>query len=141
MQSATGGKLPYLRGCILTSICAILTSILGLTTIIKWITPVLQLIYPPCIALTLCLCFLTPYIGGLRGACWATAIYGLADALNLWLPMLGLANGVPGFTLIPGNADGLGFVWFMVAGWLIGHFVLWKGERFEVDPTRQASIT
>ncbi|MDR2161039.1 MAG: branched-chain amino acid transport system II carrier protein, partial [Desulfovibrio sp.] len=133
-------RLSYITGCFLTAVCAILTSITGLEYIIKWVTPVLQLIYPPAIALTLCLCFLTPYLGGLRGACYATTLYGLLDALQLWLPMLGIADGIPGLARIPGQADGLGFVWFMVVGWLLGHFVLWKEERYVLDPTKQATV-
>jgi LIVCS family branched-chain amino acid:cation transporter len=140
LASATKGRLSYISACILTSVCAFLTSITGLATIVQWVTPVLQLIYPPAIALTLCLCFLTPYQGGMRGACYATAIYGLLDALHLWLPMLGFAGGIPGLAAIPGQANGLGFVWFMVLGWLLGHFVLWKEERFFYDPTKQASV-
>jgi LIVCS family branched-chain amino acid:cation transporter len=140
IASATKGKMGYIAGCLLTSVCAILTSITGLDTIVKWVTPVLQLIYPPAIALTLCLCFLTPYLGGMRGACYATAFYGLLDALHLWLPMLGIPDGIPGLALIPGQANGLGFVWFMVAGWLLGHFVFWKGDRFHFDPTKQAAV-
>ena len=139
IASASDGKVSYIKGCLITSACAICTSILGLATIVKWVSPVLQLIYPPCIALTLCLCFLTPYLGGMRGACYATAIYGLIDAMNMWLPMMGFANGVPGFTYIPGYADGLGFAWFMVAGWIGGHMI-WNSERFVLDPSKQASV-
>ena len=28
-----------------------------------------------------------------------------------------------------------------VAGWLAGHYVFWKGERFEYDPNKQAAIS
>ena len=141
MASAAEGRLKFATACLICCVLSMFTGIVGLDTIVKLFSPVMSFMYPPCIALTLCLCFATPYIGGLRGACWGTAIYGALDAARLWMNMAsGTSDSMGFFLMIPGVHDGLGFAWFMVVGWLIGHFVIWKNERFILDPNKQADL-
>jgi LIVCS family branched-chain amino acid:cation transporter len=128
--NASHGAFPYKKACLASLGLSAVVSIAGLSTIVVWATPMLNFVYPPAIALTLCTAFLPRYTGGRRGACYATLLWGALDALDGYLKLLGFENGFSPLHLVPGQADGLGFVWLMVLGWVAGHF-LWKKESAE----------
>jgi LIVCS family branched-chain amino acid:cation transporter len=132
-ENASHGAFPYKRACMAALFLSAFVSIAGLGTIVVWATPILNLVYPPAIALTLCTAFLTQYTGGRRGACYATFLWGVFDALDGYLKLMGFENGFSPIHLVPGQADGLGFAWFMVLGWVIGHLI-WKKEPVTVGP-------
>ncbi|MDR2076588.1 MAG: branched-chain amino acid transport system II carrier protein [Desulfovibrio sp.] len=132
-ENATQGAFPYKKACLATLALSALVSVAGLGTIVVWATPMLNFVYPPAIALTLCTAFLTRYTGGRRGACYATLLWGGFDALDGYLKLVGVENGFSPIHLVPGQADGLGFVWLMVIGWIIGHLI-WKQEAVKSGP-------
>ena len=132
-ENVTHGKWKYQRACIATLALSCIVSIVGLKSIVVWATPILNLVYPPAIALTLCTCFLTEFTGGRRGACWATLGWGVFDALDGYLKLMGQPEGLTIIHSVPGQGDGLGFAWFMLIGWIIGHMI-WKKEPVPIVP-------
>jgi LIVCS family branched-chain amino acid:cation transporter len=129
-ENASHGAFAYKKACLASLVLSAFVSIAGLGTIVVWATPMLNFVYPPAIALTLCTAFLTKYTGGRRGACYATLLWGAFDALDGYLKLFGFQDGFTPIHLVPGQADGLGFVWLMIIGWIIGH-AIWKREPVE----------
>ncbi|MDR2161125.1 MAG: branched-chain amino acid transport system II carrier protein [Desulfovibrio sp.] len=138
-ENASNGSLPYKKACIASLILSAFVSVAGLGTIVVWATPMLNLVYPPAIALTLCTAFLAPYISGRRGACYATLLWGAFDALDGYLKLMGREDGLPFIHMVPGQADGLGFVWFMVIGWVLGQ-LFWKQESVRAGGTSPEAV-
>ncbi|MFR8275345.1 MAG: branched-chain amino acid transport system II carrier protein [Desulfovibrio fairfieldensis] len=120
IEEASGGKISYKTASLLCFLTAFIVSCAGFEAIFTWATPILQFIYPPCIALALCHAFLSRFTGGLRAACYAAALWGLADAAAEYLKLFGVQDPGLLLALVPGYEYGLAFIWLTVAGWLCG---------------------
>ena len=139
-ENATRGKWRYKRASIATLILSCFISIIGLGTIVVWATPGLYLVYPPAIALVLCLCFLTEFTGGTRGACWGAFVWGIFEAGEGYVKLFGKTTGNPDISNpfawihdVPLMEYGLGFLWLTIAGFIIGH-IIWKKAPVAVVP-------
>lgn len=135
---ASGGKWKYTTVCIVTLIVSTLISVCGLTQIIRWTAPILNMIYPPCIALVLFTVFAPRLLGAMRGACYASLAWGVVEALNGYLGLIGFENAFAGlYNIVPGANLGFGFVIWFVLGAIIGHFYF-KNSDANVPPAYTA---
>lgn len=123
---ASDNKIPFSRACPCALFVAFCISCLGLDIIVDWLSPILSFLYPPFISLTLCLVFLEKYKAGTHGACYATLLWGVLDCIKLYLEKFGI-DAIDLFTALPGHGYGLGFLWFMSGGWLLGE--IWARLR------------
>lgn len=135
---ASGGKWKYTTICIVTLAVSTLISVCGLSQIIRWTAPILNMIYPPCIALVLFTIFMPKFIGAMRGACWASLGWGVVEALNGYLGLVGFEGAFTGlYNIVPGANLGFGFVIFFVLGAIIGHFFF--NDSQNIDPPMEAA--
>lgn len=135
---ASGGKWKYTTICIVTLIVSTIISVTGLEQIIRWTAPILNMIYPPCIALVLFTIFAPKFIGAMRGACYASLGWGIVEAANGYLGLIGFENAFVGlYNIVPGANLGFGFVIWFVLGAIIGHFLLKDNEN--IDPPIDAA--
>jgi LIVCS family branched-chain amino acid:cation transporter len=126
---ASGEKWKYTTICIITLVVSTLISVGGLNAIITWTAPILNMIYPPCIALVLFTIFLPKLRGAMRGACWFSFGWGVVEALNGYLGIIGYENALAGlYSIVPGATLGFGFVVWFILGAVIGHFFLSKAD-------------
>lgn len=123
---AAKGRWSYQKIAIVVLAVSTIISVCGLDQIVKWTAPILNMIYPPCIALVLFIVFFPPrFKGAMRGACYASLGWGVVEALNGYLGLMGIENAFKGlYNIVPGANDGFGFVLFFIIGALIGHFAL-----------------
>ncbi len=120
---ASGGKWKYTTICIATLVVSTLISVCGLEQIIKWTAPILNMIYPPCIALVLFTIFAPNFLGAMKGACWASLGWGVVEALNGYLGIIGFEGAFTGlYNIVPGANLGFGFVIWFILGAIVGHF-------------------
>lgn len=125
VHTASNKKISYKTACLATLALSTLISISGLETIITWTAPILNLIYPPCIALVIFTVFFTRHVSMMRGACYFTLAWGIVEALNGYLGIIGFKDAMgPLFDIIPGSRAGFGFLPFMIAGSIFGAFAL-----------------
>lgn len=130
---ASQGKWKYTTICLITLAVSTLISVMGLDQIIRWTAPILNMIYPPCIALVLFTVFAPKLLGAMKGACWASLGWGVVEALNGYLGLIGFENAFAGlYNIVPGASLGFGFLIWFVMGALIGHF-LFKDDK-NIDP-------
>ena len=132
IQAASKNSVRYKAGCIFTLILSGAISLVGLNTMIVWSAPILTFVYPPSIALVLCVVFFPNRLNLLRGACFFTLGFGLLEAIHGYLSLFGHSTlFAPFFALVPGAEDGLGFVSFLFIGAAFGTFFL---KNTEAEP-------
>lgn len=123
-QKVSNEKISYRKAAIATLFLSTLVSVTGLETIVAWTAPILNLIYPPCIVLVLFTVFLTDKIGAMRGACYFSLFWGVIEAINGYLGLLGAPDSLSViYNIVPGANAGFGFVIFMIFGAFIGQFL------------------
>lgn len=129
IQTASKNSVRYKAGCIFTLILSGAISLAGLKTIVALSAPILNFIYPPSIALVLCVVFFPKRLNLMRGACFFSLGFGFLEAVHGYLGLLGLGGVLtPFFALVPGASDGLGFVSFLLAGAVLGILFLKNTE-------------
>lgn len=135
VHTASKKTISYKAACLGTLTLSTLISISGLDAIITWTAPILNLIYPPCIALVIFNVFFTKHVSMMRGACIFTLIWGVVEALNGYLGILGHKDALSFiFNLVPGARAGFGFLPFLIAGALFGALAFRNGPPFPVSP-------
>ena len=132
MQKASKGAIPYRAGCVIGLSISAAISLLGLDAIVAWSVPILAFIYPPCIAMALCTVCFPRRLNLLRGACYASLAFSFAEAAHGYLSLMGHKEILePVLSMVPGFADGLGFLLFGILGAVLGNVFL-KNTEAEV---------